>query len=95
MDRLEQIIWERDPYTDDHCVGPKSPYQERDAAGVASILRFRDLRITDFVSREALGNNIATSRELISQSRKLLAESKRQIDRIHSRSTLSHHHRVQ
>lgn len=95
MDTLGKIMWERPPSSDIHCPGPRSPYEERDAAGVYAVLRLPALRVTDFVSREALGNNLATSRELIAQSRKLIAESRLQIARIRSGCKLIRHEQVQ
>jgi hypothetical protein len=76
LDDFEELIWHRPPETDAHCEQARNPYRQRACQWRWEKWRYPDLRISDFVSRAALGSNCKISKELILRSRGLIDRSK-------------------
>lgn len=89
MDAWAQLLWDRTPESDAHRNGARSPYEGRDTQAVQQLMFHRKLRITDFVSQYAIGDNLAASGELLVRSRQLLADSRAQILKCQMRLVMS------
>ncbi len=90
MDAWAKLNWERTPEDDSHRDYARNPYQGRETQSSVVPLPSHALRITDFVSRYALGDNLSVSQELLLRSQRLLAESRTQIRKCRMRLLMSH-----
>jgi hypothetical protein len=90
MDNWAQLLWNRVPETDAHQERARDPYEGRHLQGMDVGFHRRTLRITDFVSQYAIGDNLTMSKELLLRSRLLLDESKAQILKCRMRLLMSH-----
>lgn len=90
MEAWEQLVWDRPPETDAHRDAPRNPNEYREVQAMHADLRTRKLRITDFLSQHAIGDNQACSLELLIRSRRLIEESRAQIVRLRMRLLMRH-----
>ncbi len=90
MDAWAKLNWERPPESDSHRDCPRNPYQGRETHSSVVGLATHALRITDFVSCYAIGDNLSVSQELLLRSQRLLAESRTQIQKCRMRLLMCH-----
>ncbi len=79
MNAWIKLMWDRPPESDAHRQGARDPYEQREIHETQQDLSSRELRCTDFVSRQAIGNPLASSRELLNRSQGLIEQSRNQI----------------
>lgn len=76
MEAWHKLNWDRPSQTDESRVGHRHPLQVREAQALAAAVGRPVLRITDFVSQYAIGDNLTISSELLLRSQRLLFESR-------------------
>ena len=76
MDAWSKLIWNGPVETDSHRSGARNPYQQREAQ-----VCHRVPKITYFLSRDAVGDNLTASKELLLRSRQLIDGSSAKLQR--------------